>query len=633
MAQAVVFIDTNESCFEPLTLKTKHKCLLPLANIPIVDYTLDCLKKSNFATVTLLCSSHVNDIRTHINSLWVNQGLAINVVDGSKCKGNLGEALGLLDKKKFTQPFLIMYGDSVSNIDFQEILQQYQAQHNKQPTCQMLALLKELPKGHLQANRKSAVVWDSSGKIYFEKDGRNFLKNESSKQQMGRGLLAYAAVCAPTMLSFTDDFKSCGTFQKIMWALQRDPRKIKHPALATHFLRPDQFICRVTSLHKFALTLENVLSGQATDYAKQRMLQQGYELTGDGDFRHKSAKINPSVIVFESASIGPDSVVGRHTRIMNSTIGKGCKIGANVWIEGASIGDGVVIEDNARIVFSILDKKVRIGEDATVMSWCVLGEEVVVNKDVTKPCFSYEWKGKKAPDPMDVDEAPGPHEITDWDNLDVDSDDDVELLTHGIEPELPAEVVAEICEMFFDYLMVLYEQCLADKNIMKRCVKEITDMRRAWRIPIRDMARLVTRGVIMLPVYLNSSLTADQYMASEQQMLNTFKTILEYMIRTRESMVDCQNGIQDAVNASPNVIQPHHNEIIDLLRTVNIIHERPAPPPLDPKDMERRKKEQERHMRGRMRGPGGRGMDDDDDMDEEMQLQIEGAFKRRLDND
>lgn len=47
-----------------------------------------------------------------------------------------------------------------------------------------------------------------------------------------------------------------------------------------------------------------------------------------------------------------------------------------MWIEGASIGDGVVIEDNARIVFSILDKKVRIGEDATVMSWCVLGEEV-----------------------------------------------------------------------------------------------------------------------------------------------------------------------------------------------------------------------------------------------------------------
>lgn len=50
--------------------------------------------------------------------------------------------------------------------------------------------------------------------------------------------------------------------------------------------------------------------------------------------------------------------------------------GSNVWIEGASIGDGTVIEDNARVVFSVLDKKVRIGEDATVMPWCVLGEEV-----------------------------------------------------------------------------------------------------------------------------------------------------------------------------------------------------------------------------------------------------------------
>jgi len=176
---------------------------------------------------------------------------------------------------------------------------------------------------------------------------------------------------------------------------------------------------------------------------------------------------------------------------------------------------------------------------------------------------------------------------------------------------------------------------------MKKCVKEITEMRRSWRIPIRDMARLVTRGVIMLPVRMNSALTADEYMASEQQMLNTFKNILEYMIRTRESMVDCQTGIQDAVNASPNVIEPHHNEIIDLLRTANIIHERPAAPPISEKDMARQKKEQEKRMRGGprggRRGPGGRSMDDDDDDDdynEDMQRHLEaGAYKRRLDND
>ncbi len=50
--------------------------------------------------------------------------------------------------------------------------------------------------------------------------------------------------------------------------------------------------------------------------------------------------------------------------------------GKNVWIEGASIGDGTIIHDNARVVFSVLDKKVVIGEDATVMPWCVFGEKV-----------------------------------------------------------------------------------------------------------------------------------------------------------------------------------------------------------------------------------------------------------------
>lgn len=47
-----------------------------------------------------------------------------------------------------------------------------------------------------------------------------------------------------------------------------------------------------------------------------------------------------------------------------------------MWIEGAVIGDGSVIEDNARIVYSLLDKKCKIGNDATVMPWSVFGEEV-----------------------------------------------------------------------------------------------------------------------------------------------------------------------------------------------------------------------------------------------------------------
>lgn len=596
MAQAVVFIEENELCFEPLTLKNKHKCLLPLATVPIVDYTFNCLKKSSISTVTLFCTSHLNDIKAHVNEVWGKQGFNVTVVDAAKYKGYIGEALYSLDKKKFTEPFLVLYGDTVSNINFQEILSEYQAQKAKRPTLQMLAALKEIPVGELNTNRTSAVIWDNIEYIqqmHFGMDARKFWRNDKQKEHTQRGLLAEAAICAPSMLNFSDDFKSCKTLQNVMWAMQRDQRKIKQPALGVQFLKEDQYIGRVTSIHKFVLTVENVLSGKATDYGQQKLEEKGYTLSGTREFRHKDADINMAALIYENASVGKGTLVSRHARIVNSTIGENCKIGSNAWIEGAVIGDGSVIEDNARVVYSLLDKKCKIGNDATVMPWSVFGEEINVPTKVTKTCYSWEWKGKKKEEPkeIDLDDSDGPHEITDWDDLDVDSDDDTELLTHGIEPEIIPESVDDICDMYYDYIMLLFEQSVLDPVIMKRCIREIVEMRRAFKVPVRKVARLVTRGVVLLPVRENGHITADQYMARESQLLRTFQHVLEYLIRTRESMSDCQDGIRDGAQARPQVIQPHHREIVDLLRTANVINDN-APGRAQPADKQEQEKRQ-----------------------------------------
>lgn len=60
------------------------------------------------------------------SEVWGKQGFNVTVVDAAKYKGYIGEALYSLDKKKFTEPFLVLYGDTVSNINFQEILSEYQ---------------------------------------------------------------------------------------------------------------------------------------------------------------------------------------------------------------------------------------------------------------------------------------------------------------------------------------------------------------------------------------------------------------------------------------------------------------------------------------------------------------------------
>lgn len=46
--------------------------------------------------------------------------------------------------------------------------------------------------------------------------------------------------------------------------------------------------------------------------------------------------------------------------------------------------------------------------------------------------------------------------------------------------------------------------------------------RRAFKVPVRKVARLVTRGVVLLPVRENGHITADQYMARETQVEQCF---------------------------------------------------------------------------------------------------------------
>ncbi|KAM9912855.1 hypothetical protein OXX69_002148, partial [Metschnikowia pulcherrima] len=55
--QAIVLTDSFETRFMPLT-SVKPRCLLPLANVPLIDYTLEFLAKAGVNEVYLMCSSH-----------------------------------------------------------------------------------------------------------------------------------------------------------------------------------------------------------------------------------------------------------------------------------------------------------------------------------------------------------------------------------------------------------------------------------------------------------------------------------------------------------------------------------------------------------------------------------------------
>lgn len=65
LLQAVVLTDSFETRFAPFT--TDHpRCLLQLANTPLIDYTLEFLASSGVKEVFLYCGAHTDMIEDYI---------------------------------------------------------------------------------------------------------------------------------------------------------------------------------------------------------------------------------------------------------------------------------------------------------------------------------------------------------------------------------------------------------------------------------------------------------------------------------------------------------------------------------------------------------------------------------------
>ncbi len=63
--QAIVLADTFNERFMPLTLD-RPRCLLPLVNVPIIEYTFEFLAISGVQEVILFCRSHADQIKQYM---------------------------------------------------------------------------------------------------------------------------------------------------------------------------------------------------------------------------------------------------------------------------------------------------------------------------------------------------------------------------------------------------------------------------------------------------------------------------------------------------------------------------------------------------------------------------------------
>jgi translation initiation factor eIF-2B subunit epsilon len=403
--QAVVLADSFQDRFAPLTL-TKPRCLLPLANTPLIEYTLEYLALNGVQEVFIYCGAHAEQIEDFVrksprwsptSSVLPFQSLEFVRVANAR---SVGDFLRDLDPRGIIAgDFVLVHGDLVANVPLDEALRKHRARREANREAIMTMVLRE---GGQDAHRtKPAAVKPvfaidtADGRcLHYEEmhplQGEHYANLdpevlEHAEVEVRADLIDCGIdICTPDVLAlWTEGFD------------YEEPRKhFLHGTLKDWELNgkliyaevvDEGYAARASNLQMYAAISDDILGRWTDPFLPDNNLASGnsYALGSDRVCAEEGVKFAPES-KGRDAVIGAYSSVARRSTVLNSTIGRRCKIGKRVRLENSSIWDDVTIADGAVVRGSILACNVTIGKNVTLQD-AVVAEKVQIGDDVRLP--------------------------------------------------------------------------------------------------------------------------------------------------------------------------------------------------------------------------------------------------------
>lgn len=420
ITQAVVVVDTNQSRFSPLSLE-KPTCLIPLVNVPILEYGLECLSKAGIAEVYLVCSKFIDQWREYVKTCrWSNPnlGLLISlVVAPEMC--SVGDALREIDTKGIIHSdFLLMTPDFVSNYDLTALIKEHKHRKGADKSTLMTILLKRLSPGHYLRERTESAIWtlqsetnrlleyspiESELETFDASVSLETCEQFSSLNVSFDFLDCRVEVCTPEVLSlFTENFDYLCVRKDFARGILKS--KILSKSFYCHVI-PDSasvgcYATRVSSLNLYSSVSGDLLSRWVypivpeIDWTCQDTLAilKGISQRSDLSYSYhrRNIYVGSNISIHRSAQIernvllGHGSIISNGVSISDSVIGFNVVIGPNVRISNCYIWNNVRIEANCQLDCCILadcsDLKegTILGRRSIVSFDCVVGPAVCI---------------------------------------------------------------------------------------------------------------------------------------------------------------------------------------------------------------------------------------------------------------
>ncbi|XP_052078561.1 translation initiation factor eIF-2B subunit epsilon-like isoform X2 [Mytilus californianus] len=552
--QAVVIADTFNVRFAPITEK-KPRTLLPVVNVPMLDYTLEFLAAGGIQEIFVFCCHLADQIRTHIrNSKWNDSSSPCTVTPilSEGCL-SMGDAMREIeDKSLIRSDFILVYGDIVSNLDLRSTIQEHKRRREKDKNAVMTVIMKKAPPGHCSRCREddSLVAIDSTNDriLHYLKTGNQKklqlpveVLTDNKNVQLRYDLLdCQISVCSPQVPAlFKDNFDYLSRDDFIKGILMNE--EVMGNTIFGKIVR-DEYAARISNLQMYDIISRDIMSRWTYPLVPDNSINNHDNSLSYG--RHnvylsKDVTLARGCILEENVVVGSGSSIGCNTVITQSVIGNNCKIGENVKITGSYVWDDVTIEDNCVIETSVICDNVTLYDGVTVNPGSVIAWDVKVGPGVhlpqscmlqshpvdddddfgddlpeadqgqqiteSSPDYGAKSKAYEYRAPCDSDEEDEELRQDIW-GLTLHSDDDISSVdSHKSdefsdeEEEMQDEISMFYAEMI-DQLRRSEEENISNENM----ILEINSLKHAYNIAIKDLHGMVLKSLIDLPFRQNT---------------------------------------------------------------------------------------------------------------------------------
>ncbi|XP_075058514.1 translation initiation factor eIF2B subunit epsilon [Mixophyes fleayi] len=401
--QAVLVADSFNKRFYPIT-KDRPRALLPLANVALIDYTLEFLTATGVKETFVFCCWMANEIKDHLrNSKWC-RATSSNVVRvvTSELYRSLGDVLRDVDAKSLLRSdFVLVTGDVVSNINIEAALEEHRSRRKLEKNISVMTMiLKESSPGHhtrcqeddvliaVDSKKKRVLLYQKSQDLTRYHFPMSIFQSKTDEIELRHDLLdCHISICSPQVAElFTDNFDYQTRDDFVRGILVNE--EILGNQIHLHVTQ-EEYGARVSNLSMYEAVTSDILCRwlypitPETNFTDQEV--QKYTHSRHNIYRGSEVSRGHGSILNGNVLIGSSTTIGAKCNISNASIGRNCRIGDRVVLDNVYIWDGVHIEDDVTIRKSIICNNVIVKNKVQINPRCVLTSKVIVGPDIELP--------------------------------------------------------------------------------------------------------------------------------------------------------------------------------------------------------------------------------------------------------